>query len=195
MLEGDSLLVSNCWNWAVDLFHGELPFFQCRSGFVCDTESFWSFETTDRNISIVGKNFAIVRSVHSNKVMSCPQHHKKYMKQPTELFWTPSDGFGVHTSFDKSYRVTQRRKFAVSHSQRIIEDTFSSHKCPSYPMPILNAESGCGSTDVDEGLICEPSDMSVPSRRTFLSFPDGFWAEMRSSEGFSFVAAGPVSGW
>jgi hypothetical protein len=144
------------------------------------------------------KIFGICHSPHFTKVMSRPKHYKKHMKQPTELFWTPNDGFGVHTSFDMNYHVTQRRKFAVSESRRIVNDTFSSQGRPSYPMPIFSAENICGSTDGDEGLISEPPDTfdpSGPSRRAFLSFPDGFWAEMRSSERFPFVPAGPVFGW
>jgi hypothetical protein len=128
--------------------------------------------------------------------MNRPKHYQKHMKQTTELFWIPDDGTGLHCSFDQSYHVTQRREFPVSDSHRVIDDTFSLHKRPSYPIPILSTESG-GLTDVDDSC-SEPSETIEPSGRSgraFLPFPDGFWAEMRSSERCPFVPAGPVFGW
>jgi hypothetical protein len=95
------------------------------------------------------------------------------MKQATDLFWTPKDdstGSRLHWRFDKQSSVVTCDKLPVEQSQDVIADAFWSRNRPELSIPCFSSDTNC---DLNE---------HQSLARTFLAFPDGFWADLLSSE-------------
>jgi hypothetical protein len=126
--------------------------------------------------------------------MNKPKHYKKHIKPVTDLFRIPKDEPGIHISFDSRYHMTRRSHFAASQSQRVTADIFSPNDRNDYPIPQLGISTTSNDNAETDDNIPFAEPMATASRRPFLSFPSGFWAEMSAAESSPFVIGGLRNG-
>jgi hypothetical protein len=109
--------------------------------------------------------------------MNHPKHYKQYIKQVTDLFWTPNEGAGVHLTFDGQYHVSARRAFDTSEPQNVVHRAFDRGR--DLPVPVFGSVRG--EPDSEGSETSDAPDLQKPMR-CFLSFPSGFCAEINRAE-------------
>jgi hypothetical protein len=114
------------------------------------------------------------------------------MKTPCELFWVPQEGKGIHWSFDRKYHVVAKSEFEADRAEQVIQETFSSPSRNELPVPIFESTS-C--EDSPAATNSDSFEERPTSNRPFLSFPDGFWADLNRSESHPVIPTFPGQFW
>jgi hypothetical protein len=125
--------------------------------------------------------------------MNRPTTYKKHMKRVSDLFWIPRDSsaFGSHWQFDENYSVVHHENFPSERSDEVLKSTFSSGDRNTFPIPMLETSGteNDWSNDADER-----GTQTRTRTRIFLPFPDGFCADLQSSESH-YQVVGPIGIW
>jgi hypothetical protein len=127
------------------------------------------------------------------------------MKHVSDLFWIPKDSnmSASHWQFDESYSVIHHEDFSSERSDEMKKSTFSGENRNTFPVPIFDGslsqheyehESGSGSEHEWSNDVIERGTSTRTQMRVFLPFPDGFCADLYSSESHSHVVD-PISFW
>jgi hypothetical protein len=111
--------------------------------------------------------------------MNRPKQYKKYMKTLCELFWVPQEGKRIHWSFDRKYHVVVKSEFEVDRAEYLIQETFSSRSRNEVLVPIFESAS-CEESPAATNS--EAFEERPTSNWPFLSFLDGFWADLNHNE-------------
>jgi hypothetical protein len=100
------------------------------------------------------------------------------MKHASDLLWVPKDDstLATHWKFDEHYAIVQCENFQRQNLPAVIDRAFADPAPQPFPVPQF-ARPAAPEPDTVDAIVEHPTPA-----RAFVPFPDGFWAELQSSE-------------